>query len=123
MPSFLCPHPSHADAPATLKSNNDRVFECPLSHRFYRREQEGKIVFVDLITSNAYDAAPVDGGGHHPAAGRAAHLTLGEFRLHLGEPSLHLLAKLQQLRKIRHICRGSSGLLVASYPPWRGAAS
>jgi hypothetical protein len=62
MASFRCPHPSHGGAPAALKSNNDRVFECPVSHRFYRREEKGRMVLVDLITSDAYDATPAETG-------------------------------------------------------------
>lgn len=71
MASFRCPHPSHGESPAALKSNNDKVFECAVSHRFYRREKEGRAVLVELITGDSYPAEPLAAPG---AGGDAVQL-------------------------------------------------
>lgn len=68
MPPFRCPHPSHQGEEVPLKSNNDRVFECGLSHRFYRRQEKDGTLLVDLITSDSFPAVPMKGDEDEPAA-------------------------------------------------------
>ena len=68
MSAFRCPHPSHGESTVPLKSNNDRVFECEVTHRFYRREGEDGTLLVDLISSEPYPAVPT---GDAPPAGQA----------------------------------------------------
>src|SRR3954454_9696131 len=54
---------------------------------------------VDLDRADL--AAPVGGGGHHPAAAGAGHGLLAELGLELREAALDLLAHLQQLLEVR----------------------
>jgi hypothetical protein len=57
MASYVCPDASHGDRPVHLRSNNEKVYECEASHRFFRREQDGVFAFVDLISGEAFPAA------------------------------------------------------------------
>jgi len=61
MTSFRCPDPSHGDEPVALKANNDRVFECPSLHKYWKREDKGRTVLVNLITQERFDAVPLEG--------------------------------------------------------------
>ena len=69
MVRYRCPDPSHGQAEVPLKANNDRVYECALLHKFWRREEEGRVLLVALISSEPYPAAEI-GGVDHEAEGR-----------------------------------------------------
>jgi hypothetical protein len=60
MPLYRCPHPVHTAGAVPLKSNNDRVFECEVNHRFYRRQEGDATVLVDLISSDTYPAEAME---------------------------------------------------------------
>jgi hypothetical protein len=60
MPNYRCPEPSHGVVAVHLRSNNDKVYECEASHRFFRREEAGVPSFVDLITGRAFPAADLE---------------------------------------------------------------
>jgi len=68
MASYRCPDPSHGSVPTGLRSNNDKIYECEASHRFFRREDAGKAAFVDLISGRAF---PVDSFAHAHVEGAA----------------------------------------------------
>ncbi len=57
MVRYRCPDPSHAGEASPLKSNNDKVYECETSHRYFRREEAGRITLVDLLSGRAVDAS------------------------------------------------------------------
>jgi hypothetical protein len=69
MPSYVCPDASHKDRPAHLRSNNEKVYECEASHRFFRREHDGVFAFVDLISGQAF---PADSFVLEPPSGEPA---------------------------------------------------
>jgi hypothetical protein len=54
MSLLRCPHPSHGARLVPLKSNYEKVLECEDSHRFYRREEGGAQILVDLISGCSY---------------------------------------------------------------------
>lgn len=66
MASYFCPHPDHSGGEVRLKPNNDRVFECEVSHRFYFRRDGERDVFVDLISNASYPAVAVPESGEAP---------------------------------------------------------
>ncbi|HKY31350.1 MAG TPA: hypothetical protein VJV23_02355 [Candidatus Polarisedimenticolia bacterium] len=68
MKPLRCPDPAHAAEAVALKANNDRVFECPSMHKYWRREAEGKIHLVNLITQEVFQAEDLPGDA---AAGQA----------------------------------------------------
>jgi hypothetical protein len=57
MVRYRCPDPSHGGGATPLKSNNDKVFECELSHRYFRRIEGDAAQLVDLISGRAFEAA------------------------------------------------------------------
>ena len=61
MTRYRCPDPSHGEAVVPLKANNDRVYECALLHKFWRREEGGRVLLVGLISSEAYPAGEIGG--------------------------------------------------------------
>ncbi len=61
MSSYRCPDPVHGEESVPLKANNDRVYECPSLHKYWRREVDGKIRLVNLISQQAYDAVAIEG--------------------------------------------------------------
>lgn len=62
MKRYRCPDPSHGDTVETLKSNNDRVFECPRMHKYWRREGAGTVTLANLISGEPFEAREVDLG-------------------------------------------------------------
>ncbi len=73
MPSYRCPHPAHSGKAVLLKSNNDQVFECEHSHRFFRRVDGESFLLVDLISSDAFAADPL-GDTEDPSGGARRQL-------------------------------------------------
>ena len=69
MKPYRCPDPSHAGAMVPLRANNDRVYECPLLHKFWRREEEGAVLLADLITGARFPAQEAE-STEGPATGR-----------------------------------------------------
>ncbi len=61
MPSYRCPHPAHSGPAVLLKSNNDQVFECEHSHRFFKRVEGGALHLVDLISGQTFPLLAHDG--------------------------------------------------------------
>ncbi len=61
MARFRCPDPSHGAAEVPLKANNDRVFECALLHKFWRREEGGRVLLVGLISGDPHPAVELEG--------------------------------------------------------------
>jgi hypothetical protein len=57
---YRCPDPSHVDAVVPMKANNDRVYECPALHKYWRREEEGQILLVNLITQERFPAREIE---------------------------------------------------------------
>jgi len=45
-----------------LKSNNDKVYECAESHRFYRKGEGDSVLLVDLISSQGFVPAELKAG-------------------------------------------------------------
>ena len=68
MSAYRCPDPSHGDTIVPLKANNDRVYECPGTHKFWRREEQGAVLLVNLITQASFPAQEVAGGADTGAA-------------------------------------------------------
>ena len=62
MSAYRCPDPSHAGEAVPLKANNDRVFECPRLHKYWRREEGGAVRLVNLVTQESFEALDVPGG-------------------------------------------------------------
>lgn len=56
MKPYRCPDPGHAGDVVPLKANNDRVYECPSVHKYWRREEKGDVLLVNLITQEAFPA-------------------------------------------------------------------
>jgi len=69
MALYRCPHPSHGDGDVTLKSNNDKIFECQESHRFYRKGEGPSLLLVDLISGQGFVPSEMK-GAEDPAAPR-----------------------------------------------------
>jgi hypothetical protein len=63
MKRYRCPDAGHGETVETLKANNDRVYECPKLHKYWRQEDEGRVVLADLITGKRYDAQEVEASG------------------------------------------------------------
>ncbi len=63
MSAYRCPDPVHGDAAVPMKANNDRVYECPSLHKYWRREEEGSVFLVNLITQQRFAAVEIAGGG------------------------------------------------------------
>jgi hypothetical protein len=61
--AYRCPDPAHGETDVPMKANNDRVYECPSLHKYWRREEEGKIVLVNLITQQRFEAAEIPATG------------------------------------------------------------
>lgn len=61
MARYRCPDPAHAGETVPLKANNDRVYECPRLHKFWRREEAGQALLVNLITQTSYPALELAG--------------------------------------------------------------
>ena len=59
MSSYRCPDPSHEGSVVPLKANNDRVYECPGLHKFWRREESGAVLLVNLITQEKHRAEEI----------------------------------------------------------------
>jgi len=70
MAHYRCPDPSHADLAVPLKANNDRVQECPALHKYWRREEEGKVILVNLITQQPFPAVAIETGTESDARPR-----------------------------------------------------
>ncbi|MFQ5702228.1 MAG: hypothetical protein ACE5HU_10335 [Acidobacteriota bacterium] len=68
MSRYRCPDPSHGQNSVPLKSNNDRVYECPGTHKFWRREENDAVILVNLITQEKFPAlqAEVPAGDRAP---------------------------------------------------------
>ena len=70
MTHYRCPDASHGETIVALKANNDRVYECPRLHKYWKREEEGRTILADLITGAKYDPieVPVEKteGPEHP---------------------------------------------------------
>jgi hypothetical protein len=66
---YRCPDPSHGATATPLKANNDRVYECPAMHKYWRREEKGTVLLVNLITQQGYPAAEMEEAAE-PGAGR-----------------------------------------------------
>jgi hypothetical protein len=60
MKPYRCPDASHGETVESLKANNDRIFECPKLHKYWRREEEGRVVLANLITGERYDPKEID---------------------------------------------------------------
>jgi len=60
MAAYRCPDDSHHGARVHLRSNNDKVYECEASHRYFRREENGAAIFVDLISGRAFTIESVE---------------------------------------------------------------
>ncbi|HEY3176106.1 MAG TPA: hypothetical protein VGK94_10170 [Candidatus Polarisedimenticolia bacterium] len=60
MKRYRCPDPSHGETIETLKSNNDRIYECPRMHKYWRREEGGNVLLADLITGETFPTEDVD---------------------------------------------------------------
>ena len=63
MKRYRCPDASHGETVETLKANNDRIYECPRLHKYWRREEEGRVVLADLITGERYDPKEIQASG------------------------------------------------------------
>ena len=72
MTRYRCPDPSHGEAVVPLKANNDRVYECALLHKFWRREEGGRVLLAALISGEPYPAAEI--GGDEGGAGERRRL-------------------------------------------------
>ena len=59
MTHYRCPDESHGETVVVLKANNDRVYECPRMHKYWKREEEGRVILADLISGNRYDPVEV----------------------------------------------------------------
>ena len=66
MRAYRCPDPSHGETIVPMKANNDRVYECPALHKFWKREEGGVQVLANLITQEKYPAQEI---GQDQAAG------------------------------------------------------
>ena len=70
MRAYRCPDPSHGETIVPMKANNDRVYECPGMHKFWRREEDGVEILANLITQEKYPAREIDpvqeAGGDRP---------------------------------------------------------
>jgi len=63
MTPYRCPDPTHEGSVVPLKANNDRVYECPGLHKFWRREESGAVHLVNLITQDKYKAEEIESTG------------------------------------------------------------
>ena len=63
MSTYRCPDPGHADSPVLLKANNERVYECPQMHKYWRREEGEKTLLVNLISQERFPAVVIEGEG------------------------------------------------------------
>jgi len=59
--AYRCPDPVHGDAVVPMKANNDRVYECPSMHKYWRREEDGSVFLVNLITQQRFAATEIPG--------------------------------------------------------------
>ena len=59
MRAYRCPDPTHGTTVVPLKANNDRVYECPSMHKYWRREDNGVTMLVNLITQEGFPAVAV----------------------------------------------------------------
>lgn len=70
MKPYACPDPSHAARSVPLKANNDRVYECPAVHKYWRRQEDGATLLVNLITQESFPAVEFEDaaapGGERP---------------------------------------------------------
>jgi hypothetical protein len=68
--AYRCPDPSHGADVVPMKANNDRVYECPGLHKYWRREEDGVVILANLITQEKYPAQEIDAaeaaGGDRP---------------------------------------------------------
>ncbi|MGH9870604.1 MAG: hypothetical protein ACREAA_20900 [Candidatus Polarisedimenticolia bacterium] len=69
MSVYRCPDPAHGQDKVPLKANNDRVFECPAFHKYWRREEGGAVRLVNLVSQQAFPAEEMAAEG---VSGRAA---------------------------------------------------
>lgn len=60
MPLLKCPHLAHLGDKIPLKSNNEKVFECEMSHRYYRRLEGEEDLLVDLISGKEFPPEPYE---------------------------------------------------------------
>ena len=63
MSAYRCPDPIHGETVVPMKANNDRVYECPSLHKYWRREEGGAVFLVNLITQQRFEAAEIPGAG------------------------------------------------------------
>jgi hypothetical protein len=71
MSSYRCPDAAHAGNVVPLKANNDRVFECPAMHKYWRREEAGAVRLVNLVSQESFPAEEIpEAGGEAPARAR-----------------------------------------------------
>jgi len=49
----------HAAEAVPLKANNERVFECPALHKYWRREEGGTVRLVNLVTQESFPAVEI----------------------------------------------------------------
>ena len=61
MTPYRCPDPAHADNVVLLKANNERVYECPDMHKYWRREEDGTVFLANLITQERFEARQAEG--------------------------------------------------------------
>ena len=61
MTHYRCPDESHGDAVVVLKANNDHVYECPRLHKYWKKEEDGRVTLADLITGHRYEPVEVPG--------------------------------------------------------------
>ncbi|HZI94137.1 MAG TPA: hypothetical protein VFE84_07820 [Patescibacteria group bacterium] len=60
MKPYRCPDPSHGAAVVPLKANNARVYECPSLHKYWRREESGVALLVNLITQEGFPGVEIE---------------------------------------------------------------
>ncbi len=62
MRPYRCPDPSHGGEAVPLKANNERVYECENTHKYWRREEGAEVLLVNLISSERYGAEEMPSG-------------------------------------------------------------
>lgn len=91
MALYRCPHPSHGEHEVTLKSNNDKVYECQESHRFYRKGEGAALLLVDLISGQGFVPAEMKGDGE-PEKPRPRLKFMTDVPRVLGAPDFNALS-------------------------------
>ena len=57
MTHYRCPDTSHGETVVVLKANNDRVYECPRMHKYWKREEDGRAILAGQRAADRQDAA------------------------------------------------------------------